>query len=147
VALWKESTAVHEVTIRAVGEVDGHIDVTHAGTREAVVSVSLGPVLARLYSADVAHRIRETWKAAAVYLHRLPNKAHHLGNASNPAPVGIVIRIGYDVPTSAVLVPATSQLATDHLRIQVGPLIWQIMDRAAYRSVVELWERAERMFV
>jgi hypothetical protein len=146
-ATWKESTAVHEVTIRAVGEVDGHIDVTFAGTREAVVSVSLGPVLARLYSADVAYRIRETWKAAAVYLHRLPDTAHHIGIESNPAPVGIVIRVGHDVPTSAVLVPATSQLATDHLRVQVGPLVWQIMDRAAYRSVVGLLERAERMFV
>jgi hypothetical protein len=142
---WAGTTTVQTVTIRAVGDVDGHVDVTYAGTPEAIVTVAIGPALIRLYQADVAFRIREGWKAAAVSLHRLPEAVSTTWAVPVSSPVGIVVRIGVDVTTTSALVPATRQLRRDHLRMQVGPLVWQVLDRAAYRSIVQLWERAEQM--
>lgn len=142
---WTGSTAVQTVTIRAVGEVEGHVDVSYAGTPEAVVTVAMGPVLARIYQATVAYRISEGWKAAAIGLPRLPDTVSRTWLGPVPTPVGIVIRIGQDVPTTSAIVPATPQLARDHLRMQVGPLVWQVMDRTAYQSILRLWQLAEHM--
>jgi len=144
---WAGVTTVQAVSIRAVGEVGGHVDVTRAGTPEAMATIAIGPVLARLCHADAASRIREGWKAAAVVLNRLPMDLSQTLAVPGSSPTGIVVRLGADVVTTSMLVPATRQLARSHLRVQVGPLIWQVMDRAAYWSIVRLWERVERMLV
>jgi hypothetical protein len=142
---WSGNTSVQTVTIRAVGKVEGHIDVAHARTPETVVTLVIGSSLIRLYRKDVVHRIRECWQSAAVNLHRLPDAVSATWLGPTSAPVGIVVRIGNDVTTSATLMPASGQLVRPYLRIQVGPLVWQVIDRAAYESITPLWDHAHDM--
>lgn len=140
-----DTTAIRMVAIRAVGVVDGNVDVSRIGTPTAIASLTIGTVLARV-DRRAAQRIAATWRDAALHLDRLAENASAVwtGPDLGVNPVGVVVRFGPDVVTRQDLMPPTTTLARTHLRIQVGPLVWQVIDQAAYTSTRDLWERAER---
>ncbi len=136
-------TTIQFAAIRTAGHVFTNVDVTGAGTREAEAHVTVGGLLARVRGSDTAQRIAATWRDAALHIHRLPEAAGWgRGNPDAECPAGMVIRLGSDAPTRADLIPGTPTFPV-HIRIQVGPLAWLIMDRAAYVSTRQLWERLE----
>lgn len=136
-------TTIQFAAIRTVGHVVTNVDVTNAGTLNAEAHVTIGGLLARVRGSDTAQRIAATWRDAALHAHRLPEVAGWgRGNPDAECPAGMVIRLGSDAPTRMDLIPGTLHFPV-HIRIQVGPLAWLIMDRAAYVSTRQLWERLE----
>lgn len=139
------STVVQEVTIPASGEVDGRVDVTHAGTYHAVASVTIGTVLVRLKSRPAAEQIVETWQLAALHLDSIVEDANRdqLGPDLGVGPVGVVLAVESYVATRFDAIPV--QAGRNYLRIRVGPVVWLVYDRAAYWSIRKLWEVAEQL--
>lgn len=140
------TTSIQIAAIRVAGEVASNVDLTHAGTPDAEAAVIVGTVLARIQGRRTAQRLVAIWRDAALHTHRLVEHAGRAGrgNLAAECPAGLVIRIGQDAAVRQDLMPATRSLPT-HIRIQVGPLVWLVMDRAAYTSMRELWERVERV--
>lgn len=60
------STAVTNVVVRVTGIVHTRLDLTHAGTPDQMLGLSLGTVLTYLRSAPTARKIADGWAAAAV---------------------------------------------------------------------------------
>ena len=60
------STAVTNVVVRVTGIVHTRLDLTHAGTPDQMLGLSLGTVIAYLRSAPTARKIADGWAAAAV---------------------------------------------------------------------------------
>ncbi|SFE54948.1 hypothetical protein SAMN04487819_11681 [Actinopolyspora alba] len=142
------TTNVVQVTIRAAGDVDGRVDVSNVGTPEAVVSLTIGSSLCRLVSRVTTRKVRENWERAGINTNRLPERVSQtwLGPDLGIAPVGAVVKL-VDPPVASHLVPRNDQHRRPvHLAIQVGPVVWVVLDRTAYRTMLDLWRRAERAF-
>lgn len=143
------TTNVLQVSIRAAGDVYGFVDVSNAGTREAIVSLTIGTTLCRITSRRTARIIRESWETAGVNSAKLPERVSQtwLGPDLGVNPVGALVRYAGDVVVTSHYVDRDQQLRRPaHLRIQVGPMAWAVLDRAAYATMLDLWRRAERSF-
>ncbi|MFF5988124.1 hypothetical protein [Prauserella flavalba] len=136
------TTAIQHVAIRVTGEIASDVDLSHAGTPDAVAHVFVGSILAHVKGRRTAQRLVAIWRDAAVHQPRLPELARRERTRYPDAecPAGLVITIGPDAVLTQQLLPATGR-APVHLRIQVGPLVWLVLDRAAYTSTRALWER------
>lgn len=135
-------SAIVSVVVRVVGAVPVRIDVTHLGSPEQQLGLSLGTVLIYMQSATTAEAVVDGWRNAAAV-------ARLLGPAGNPnrllpvmpSTVGTLVRLA-GVPTVvAAHVPARGAEPA-HLRLQVGPVTWQVCDWAAYESMADGWRRA-----
>ncbi|MEC3977158.1 hypothetical protein [Amycolatopsis sp. H20-H5] len=138
------TTTIHFAAIRTAGTVHTNLDITNAGTPGAQAHATIGSVLARVSDLLTAQRLAAIWRDAAIHTHRLVPDAGFAGHGDprTQCPAGLVVRIGPDAAVRQDLIPATATLPT-HIRIQVGPIVWLIMDRAAYSRTRELWERLE----
>lgn len=136
-------TEVQRVTIPVAGEVSGNVDVTHAGTAQAVVSLTIGTVLVRVGTLRAAEQIAHTWRMAALHLGSLAVDA--MQDPPVPGlgvgPVGVVLSVQPIVFTRYDLIERPD--ARNYLRMQVGPVVWLVLDRLAYWNVRKLWEQAE----
>lgn len=134
-------TTIQFAAIRTAGDVHTNVDVSNAGTANAEAHVTVGALLARMRGDGTAQRVAAIWRDAGLHTHRLPEVARWgRGNPNAECPAGLVIRIGPEAPVRADLIPGTQAFPV-HIRIQVGPLAWLIMDRAAYVSIRQLWDR------
>jgi hypothetical protein len=140
------STAIEMAVIRGSGHIATNVDITSAGKPHAEAHAILGTVLHHIQGRFAAQRLAAIWREAAMHTHRL---VEHAGRAGlrNPAaehPVGVVVRIGEDAALVQQLIPATTEIPV-HIRIQVGPLVWLIMDQAAYASTRTAWDKVEHL--
>lgn len=138
------TTTIQAVAIRLAGEIETNIDLTHAGTPGAEAHVFVGSVLVRVKGRRTAQRLSAIWREAALHTNRLPVLARR--SRTNPnaeCPAGLVVRIGSDAALGQQLNPPS--ILPVHIRVQVGPLAWLVMDQAAYVSTRHLWERVERL--
>lgn len=141
------TTKIQTAAVSVAGDVVGHVDVTRVGKPDMTAHVMVGAVLARIGDRRAAQRLVATWREAALHLNRIPDRVG-LPGASDPdaeCPAGLVIRIGRDAATRQDLLPADPPRRPARLRIQVGPLVWIVADRAAYTSMRELWEQVETL--
>lgn len=60
------SSAVLNVVVRVAGDIPARLDLTHAGTREQQLGMSLGTVLIYLRSATTARAVAEGWRTTAM---------------------------------------------------------------------------------
>lgn len=136
-------SAVVSVVVRVSGPVPIRLDATHLGAPEQQLGLSLGTVLIYLRSGTTARAVAEGWTSAAPLARRLapPRDPRNLMPVT-PTMVGTLVRLA-GIPTIvAAHVPARAHIEPSHLRLQIGPVIWQICDWAAYESMARGWRRA-----
>lgn len=141
------TTKIQTAAVHVAGDVVGNVDLTSIGKPDMTAHVMVGSVLARIGDRRAAQRLAATWREAALHLHRIPERVGLSGPGRPDAecPAGLVIRIGRDAAARQDLLPADPPRRPGRLRIQVGPLVWVVLDRAAYTSMRELWERVESL--
>lgn len=138
-----EMTGVRMVHIRALGDIDCSVSVDEVGTAHAVASLTVGTVLARIGGRKTAEQMVETWREAALHVAKLPASVSETwaGPDLGVSTIGVVVRFGGDVATRHDLLPPSKGLPTHHVRVQIGPVVWQVLDQAAHGSMVRAFER------
>lgn len=138
-----EMTGVRMVHIRALGDIDCKVDVDEVGTAHAVASLTVGTVLARIAGRKTAEQMVETWREAALHLAKLPTTVSQTwtGPDLGVSTIGVVVRFGGDVAMRQDLLPPSKALPHHHLRVQIGPVVWQVLDQAAHASMDRAFTR------
>ncbi|MCF7552186.1 hypothetical protein [Pseudonocardia sp. WMMC193] len=132
-------------SVRLAGRVPTRLDVQHAGTPEAQLGFSAGPVLVYLGSHYTAARIAQSWAAAAPVATSL---VPHLTSrrsvlTAGPWSVSAMVRLGGEATITGGLLPGKpgSELPAI-LRLRVGPITWELCDAAAYTTMLAAWRKA-----
>lgn len=139
-------SAVMSVGVRVSGRVPTRIDLRFAGTAEQQLGLSLGVVLIYLRSRLTARAVALAWGEAAPQARSLspmlPDR-RRAAMASGPWSVAAVVRMAGIPATNVTLLPAQPgrELPT-MLRMQVGPITWELTDAAAYTSLLNAWRTA-----
>ncbi|MEN4464153.1 hypothetical protein VXE65_19120 [Mycolicibacterium conceptionense] len=135
--------------VRLRGTQHGNITVYHARTSTARVTLTWGGVLMTFHNAQAAQGVLEGVSAARHTLIYVPDK------------VGPLHEDPYDQPTISIewkrrpqyAVLPRSSVSADQRRtakwtdIYMGPITWQLLDRAAFHSATEVLREAHRTAV
>ena len=137
---------VMTVGIRAAGSVPTRVDLRFAGTAEQMLGLSLGTVLIYLNSYLAARTVALAWGQAAPLARSLSPvlpATRRPVMATGPWSLTTMIRLFGTPSVDTLLMPARpgANLPT-MLRIQVGPITWDLVDAAAYTSLLGAWRRA-----
>ncbi|ODU04135.1 MAG: hypothetical protein ABS81_11450 [Pseudonocardia sp. SCN 72-86] len=139
--------AVMGVLVRVAGTVPVRLDLSHAGTKEMQLGLSLGAVLIYLRTAITAHAVADGWANTAVLARNLAmgvvgKRPMPVGPSSVAAMVRMagVPRVigGWQDAVAGTTVPAM-------LRIKAGPVTWEVCDSQAYRSLLDGWRQAAHL--
>ncbi len=137
---------VMTVGVRVAGPVPTRTDLRFVGTREQMLGLSLGTVLIYVNSHIAARTVALAW-GQAVPLARslspvLPAPRRPV-MATGPWSLTTMVRMFGTPSVDTLLLPALpgANLPT-MLRIQVGPITWDLADAAAYTSLLGAWRRA-----
>ncbi len=143
---------VTSTTARIHGAQDGRISVGFARTPEAFVSLAWGGVGMRFLTANAAQGVLEGFAAARAHLMRLDYQ-------TPPPPEGLSywyaqssVLLSWERRTPYAIVTrdaySQSRQRTVHwVDLQMGPVTWQIVDRAGYDSVLNILRDAHRTAV
>jgi len=137
------SAVVTRLIVRVRGIVPARMDVTHVGTPEQQLGLTLGGVLIYIRAGATAREVADGWSAAAVHARALGVAV--VGRRAVPAsPLSVVamVRLG-GLPRVTAAVEHVGQAAL--LRLQVGPVIWEVCDATAYTSMLRTWRQAARL--
>ena len=138
---------VMTVGIRVAGHVPTRVDLHAARTPEQQLGLSLGTALIYVSSHLIARTVALAWGQAAP-LARSLSPVLPAGRrpvlATGPWSTATMVRM-FGVPTvDTMLMPAQSgRNVPTMLRIQVGPITWELADAAAYTSLLTAWRDAE----
>ncbi|MBW0102942.1 hypothetical protein, partial [Pseudonocardia sp. KRD291] len=137
---------VMTVGVRVAGRVPTRVDLRFAGTPEQQLGLSLGSVLIYVPAHLTARTIALAWGQAAPMARSLspvlPTTRRPV-LATGPWATSTMVRMLGTPAVDTMLMPARpgTNLPT-MLRIQVGPITWELADAAAYTSVLEAWRTA-----
>ncbi|MGH3614602.1 MAG: hypothetical protein ACRDRK_18835 [Pseudonocardia sp.] len=140
-------SVVMNVVVRVAGTVPTRLDLTHVGTPEQRLGMSLGTVLVYLRSGITARAVAEAWGRASGLGRSLPPAlAGRRPLVVGPSTIGALVQLAGIPQTTAVLVPAhDGPGAPQMLRIGVGPMTWEVCDANAYTSLLRAWRQAARL--
>jgi hypothetical protein len=141
------ASAITAATIRVVGQVPTDISLTHLGTPEQEASLRIGELLIYLRDPHIAHQVAQLFGQAKACTSALPNVAGV--RRANLAPrvglVGVIVRLGGDPHCDTTWIPGQPGSAHPaHVRVQVGPITWELCDRAAWHSIGAAWALLDR---
>ncbi|MGI5507435.1 hypothetical protein [Lentzea sp. CA-135723] len=141
-----EVAYVHSTTVTVAGPQASQIDLLGWGTSSPVVSLQLGPVLCRVAQPHLTVKhVTEIWRGSAVLARRLPAQlpARLVGRPSMAQHVaGVVLHLDALPGQSSRLVPPTVPNGLPLLELRIGPVIWLVLDQAAWASMTDIWEDA-----
>jgi hypothetical protein len=140
-------SAVMSVVVRVAGIVPARLDLTHVGTPEQQLGLSVGTVLVYLRSALTARAVAQGWGKAAVQARSLaPAIAGRRPLVVGPSTVGVIVQLAGTPQIVSSLAPAhRGPDAAQVLRIPVGPVVWEVCDTNAYTSLLRAWRQAARL--
>ena len=139
------SSTVMNVVVRVAGIVPVRLDLAHVGTAEQQLGLSLGTVLIYLRSGLTARSVAEEWSNAQVLARSLaPAVVGRRPLPIGPAVVTAMVQLG-GVPRVVSTVDAVRPGVPAMVRIQVGPVTWQVCDATAYASLLRAWRQAARL--
>lgn len=144
-------SAIMGMSVRVSGAVPIRVDAHHIGTPEQEVALTLGSVLVYMRSRQTAAAVVQGWRSAAVAAQCLgparPLRDHRAALVSvMGSQVSALVRLGGLPTVTAAPVPRQKGTPTPtHVRIQVGPLVWQVCDWNAYERIAEGWRRGLRI--
>ena len=135
--------------VRLRGTQHGNITVYHARTSTARVTLTWGGVLMTFFNAQAAQGVLEGVSAARHTLIYVPEKVGPLHEDPYEQPT---ISIEWKRRPQYAVLPRSS-VSADQRRtakwtdIYMGPITWQLLDRAAYHSATEVLREAHRTAV
>jgi hypothetical protein len=138
-------SAVMSVVVRVAGIVPARLDLTHVGTPEQQLGLSVGTVLVYLRSALTARAVAQGWGNAVVQARSLsPAIAGRRPLVVGPSTVGVIAQLAGGMPqiVSSLLPAHRGPDAVQVLRILVGPVVWEVCDTNAYTSLLRAWRQA-----
>jgi hypothetical protein len=141
------SAAVMAVVVRVAGVVPARLDLSHVGTAEQQLGLSIGTVLVYVHSEITARAVAEGWGKAVVLARSLsPAVAGRRPLVVGPSTVAAMVRMAGVPRVTAALAPAhLGPDAPTILRVQVGPVTWEVCDATAYTSLLRAWRQAARL--
>ncbi|MDQ4115985.1 MAG: hypothetical protein M3235_03380 [Actinomycetota bacterium] len=139
-------SSVMSVGVRVAGRVPTRVDLRFAGTADQQLGLSLGTVLVYLRSHLTARAVALAWGEAAAQARSLspmlPDRRRP-AMVSGPWSVAAMVRMSGIPATNATLLPAQrGHEVPTMLRMQVGPVTWELADAAAYTSLLNAWRTA-----
>lgn len=141
------SSVVTNLVVRAAGLVPTRLDLAHVGTPEQQLGLTLGGVLIYMRHGVTARAVAEGWSGAAVLAQSLrPAVAGRRPLLIGPTTVAAMVRLAGLPDVGAMLEPARADGAVPAvLRVQMGPVTWEICDATAYTSMLRAWRQAARL--
>ncbi|GAA2573340.1 hypothetical protein [Pseudonocardia hydrocarbonoxydans] len=141
------SSVVTNLTVRAAGLVPARIDLAHVGTAEQQLGLTLGSVLIYIRAGATARAVADGWSGAAVGAQSLaPAIAGRRPLLIGPTTVAAMIRFAGLPDVTWAFMPARAGRAVPAmLRIEVGPVNWEVCDATAYTSMLRAWRQAARL--
>jgi len=140
-------SAVTNVVVRVAGTVPVRLDLTQVGTMEQQLGLSLGTVLIYLRSGITARAIADGWEPAAVLTGTLSPAI--TGRRSVPvvtSVAAVMVQMAAIPPVRAAFQPAREDGTVPAvLRVQVGPVTWEVCDANAYVSLLRAWRQAAHL--
>lgn len=139
-------SSVMSVGVRVAGRVPTRVDLRFAGTPQQQLGLSLGSVLVYLSSHLTARTVALAWGDAAPQARSLSPMLparRRPAMVSGPWSIAAMVRLGGIPAMNATVLPAQPgrELPT-MLRMQVGPVTWELADAAAYTSLLTAWRSA-----
>lgn len=141
------ASAITSAAVRVAGQIPIEISIRHLGTAEQEAGMRMGELLIYVRNAYVAERVANTWRQSRPVCAALPNVAgiSRLHLPVRVALVGMIVRLGGDPACTVQGVPARPGVAEpQHVRIEVGPLAWEVCDRVAWHTITTAWETLHR---
>lgn len=139
-------SSVSSVVVRVAGRVPTRLDLRFAGTPEQQLGLSLGTVLIYLRLHLTARTVALAWGEAAAQARSLspvlpPSRRPVVG--AGPWSLSALARFAGTPRVETLLMPARPGVGLPTmLRVQVGPLVWELADAAAYTSLLRAWRSA-----
>jgi hypothetical protein len=136
------ASAITTATIRVAGQIPTDVSISHLGTPEQEASLRIGELLIYLRDPHIAGQVAQLWFQAKASTSALPNV---IGPARVRLPVrvglvGVIVRLGGDPRCGTSWMPARpGTLDTSRVRVEVGPIVWEVCDRAAWHSIGRAW--------
>ncbi|WP_300011087.1 hypothetical protein [Pseudonocardia sp.] len=135
------------VAVQVAGIVPVRLDLNHLGAPEQQLGMSLGTVLVYLRTAGTARTVAEGWGRAAVLARSLSVAV--AGRRPlvvvGPSTIAAIVQLAGVPQVTAEYEPSRADGAAAMLRIQVGPVEWQVRDANAYTSMLRAWRQAARL--
>lgn len=141
------SSVVTNLTVRAAGLVPARLDLAHVGTAEQQLGLTLGTVLVYLRAGVTARAVADGWSGAAVGAQSLaPAVAGRRPLLIGPTTVAAMIRFAGLPEVRWAFLPSRADGAVPAmLRIEVGPVTWEVCDATAYTSMLRAWRQSARL--
>lgn len=137
---------VMTVGVRVAGRVPTRVDLRFAGTPEQMLGLSVGTVLIYLSSHLTARTVALAWGQAAPIARSLSPvlpAARRPVMGTGPWATSTMVRMfGLPKVDSMLLSPRPGTNLPSMLRMQVGPITWELADAAAYTSLLNAWRTA-----
>lgn len=140
------AATVTGMVVRVAGHVPTRVDLRNASTADQQLGLTLGSVLIYLRSHYTAHLITRSWSQAAPLAASLT--PHLTGRrraimSTGPFSTSALIRIGGAPQLRAALIPAEpGQERPTILRLDLGPVSWELCDAASYAALRLAWQSA-----
>jgi hypothetical protein len=114
------------------------VDATHTGTAEAMIGLTLGQLLIYLTSRETLEHYREGWDQGAREVRALPAVVRQRPVSEELGVVSAMFR-ATGLPSRTV---ALLDCVPPLVRIQLGPLFWQVLDQQSYAEIQRGWHQA-----
>lgn len=143
------SAVVAHTFVRLRGNITGQVGVHNARTEQARVVVTIGALLQTFWSAQAAQGVLEGLSAAKHTLVHLPTDVAPASDDEYPQPT---IAIDWTRRPEYAVMPRV-RVTEDKRRtlkwtdVYMGPITFQVLDRAAFHSLMELLRDAHRTAV
>jgi len=141
------TSVVTGVIVRVAGVVPVRMDLTHVGTIEQTLGISAGKILIYMRSGITARALTRGWAETSVHAQALrPAIPGQRRLPVGPSSVAAMVQLGGVPVVRAAVHPAREGGAVPAvLRVQVGPLMWEVCDASAYESLARAWRHAARL--
>lgn len=141
------TSVVTSLVVRAAGQIPARLDLAHVGTADQQLGLTLGSVLVYVRTGVTARAVAEEWTRASVLARALqPAVAGRRPLVVGPTTVAAMVRLAGVPEVEAAFLPARAYGAVPAvLRVQVGPVTWEICDATAYTSTLRAWRQAARL--
>lgn len=136
-------------SVRVAGRIPTRLDLRHAGTPDRQLGLSLGMVLLYLRTHDTARLVEQGWASAAPLARSLT--PFLVGRrrgvmATGPWSVAAMVQLGgAPTITGGLIETRPGSEPPTMLRLQVGPITWDLCDAAAYTSTLGGWRAAANL--
>lgn len=138
------ASVVTNLVVRVAGQVPARLDLAHDAAPEQQLGLTLGAVLLYLRAGVTARAVADGWSRAAVLAQPLtPAVTGQRPLLVGPTTVAAMVRLAGIPDVGAGFEPAGADGAVPAmLRVQIGPVTWEVCDATAYTSMLRAWRQA-----